>query len=242
MANHHLNQCWLVYWRIYVSLGLNELKQAALWLTLYHFDLLCYFVVCSNYTTVAVPIKSPLTHWGRVTHICLINSTIIGSDNGLAPSRRQAIIWTNAGILLIRTLGTIFSEISSKIHTLSYSKMHFKMSSAKRRPFCPGLGALIMRVKSNKTDKVKTECIILELYISHSLQILEKRSRCVGQMCVWLDVWHRLNEIVIKELCSFGMRPKLWFYHTRPCAYQWMCVQVMWNAQVKGQVTETHRS
>ena len=25
--------------------------------------------------------------------------TIIGSDNGLSPGRRQAIIWTNAGIL-----------------------------------------------------------------------------------------------------------------------------------------------
>ena len=52
-----------------------------------------------------------LTHWGRVTHICVSKLTIIGSDNGLSPGRRQAIIWTNAGILLIRTLGTNFSEI-----------------------------------------------------------------------------------------------------------------------------------
>ena len=42
-----------------------------------------------------------LTHRGRVTHICVGNLTIIGSDNGLSPGRRQAIIWTNAGILLI---------------------------------------------------------------------------------------------------------------------------------------------
>ena len=39
-----------------------------------------------------------LTHWGRVTHICIGKLTIIGSDNGLLPSRRQAITWTNAGI------------------------------------------------------------------------------------------------------------------------------------------------
>ena len=39
-----------------------------------------------------------LTHWGRVTHICVSNLTIIDSDNGLSPGRRQAIIWTNAGI------------------------------------------------------------------------------------------------------------------------------------------------
>ena len=31
--------------------------------------------------------------------------------------RLQAIIWTNAGILLIRTLGTDFSEISSEINS-----------------------------------------------------------------------------------------------------------------------------
>ena len=38
-----------------------------------------------------------LTHWGRVMHICVGNLTIIGSDNGLAPAGRQAIIWTNDG-------------------------------------------------------------------------------------------------------------------------------------------------
>ena len=57
-----------------------------------------------------------LTHWGRVTHICVSKLTIIGSDNSLSPGRRQAIIWTNAGMLSIRTLGTHFSEILSEIH------------------------------------------------------------------------------------------------------------------------------
>ena len=48
-----------------------------------------------------------LTHWGRVTHIPgVIKLTVIGSDNGLAPGRCQAIIWTSAGILLIGLLGT----------------------------------------------------------------------------------------------------------------------------------------
>ena len=83
-----------------------------------------------------------LTHWGRVTHICVSKLTIIGSDNGLSPGRRQAIIWTNAGILLIRTLGTNFSEILSKIHAFSFKKMHLKMSSAKWRPFCLSLNVL----------------------------------------------------------------------------------------------------
>ena len=36
-----------------------------------------------------------------MTHICLSKLTTIGSDNGLSPGQRQAIIWTNEGILLI---------------------------------------------------------------------------------------------------------------------------------------------
>ena len=52
-----------------------------------------------------------LTHWGWVTQIFVSKLTIIGSDNGLSPGRRQAIIWTNAGILLIEPLGTNLSEI-----------------------------------------------------------------------------------------------------------------------------------
>ena len=45
--------------------------------------------------------------------------------------RCQAIIWNNAGLLLIEPLGTNFSEISIGIQTFSFMKMHMKMSSAK---------------------------------------------------------------------------------------------------------------
>ena len=83
-----------------------------------------------------------LIHWGRVTHICVGYLTIIGSDNGLSPGRRKAIIWINAGILLIWPLGTNFSEILIAIKAFSFNKMHLKVSSAKRRPFCLGLNVL----------------------------------------------------------------------------------------------------
>ena len=84
-----------------------------------------------------------LTHWGRVTHIRVSKLNIIGSDNGLSPGQRQAIIWTNVGILLIGPIQTNFSEILSEIHTFSFKKMHFKTSSAKPRPSCLGLNVLI---------------------------------------------------------------------------------------------------
>ena len=84
-----------------------------------------------------------LTHWGQVAHICISKLTIIGSDNGLSPGQRQAIIWSNAGILLIGPLWTNFSEILIEIHTFPLKKMHLKMSSGKWRPFCLGLNVLI---------------------------------------------------------------------------------------------------
>ena len=98
-----------------------------------------------------------LTHWGRVTHICVGNLTIIGSDNGLSPGRRQAIIWTNAVILSIGPLGTNFSEILIKIITFSFKKMRSKVSSGKRRPSCLGLNVL----------KRACRCIVARLVLAH---------------------------------------------------------------------------
>ena len=84
-----------------------------------------------------------LTHWGRVTHICVGKLTIIGSDNGLSPGRHQPMMWTNAGILLIEPLGTNFREILIGIQILSFKKMRLKMSSVKWRPFCLDLNVLM---------------------------------------------------------------------------------------------------
>ena len=67
-----------------------------------------------------------LTHWGRVTHLYVGKLTMVCSDNGLAPSRRQAIICTNARILSIGPLGTNSSEILVGIQTFSSKKMHLK--------------------------------------------------------------------------------------------------------------------
>ena len=82
-----------------------------------------------------------LTHWGRVTHICVNKLWTIGSDNDLSPGRRQAIIWNNVGILFIGHLGTNFSENQIEIITFSFKKMRLKMSSWKWRPFCLSLNA-----------------------------------------------------------------------------------------------------
>ena len=99
--------------------------------------LILYYLVSLNFP---MPTQS-LTHWGRVTHICVVKLTIIGSDNDLSPGRRQAIIWTNAGILLIGPLGTNFIEIWIGIQTFSFKENALEdvvceMASILSRPQC----------------------------------------------------------------------------------------------------------
>ena len=88
-----------------------------------------------------------------MTHICVNKLTIIGSDNGLSPDRRQTIVWTNAGLLLIGPLGTNFSEILIEILTFSFKKMCLKVSSAKRQPFCLGLNVLKIALLFSQRDR-----------------------------------------------------------------------------------------
>ena len=118
--SHYQNQCWLL-----ISEGGWELGAFLRW------------------WPVSTMWAGPLTHWGQVTHICLLDLTNIGSDNGLSPARCQTIIWTNAGILLIEPSGTNFSEILIGIQIFSFKKMCLKMLSAKWRPFCLSLNVLI---------------------------------------------------------------------------------------------------
>ena len=80
-------------------------------------------VLKTRYDNTPIGVDHLLTPWGRVTHICVGKLIMIGSDNGLSPERRQAIIWTNAGILLIGPLETNFSEILFEIQTVSLKKI-----------------------------------------------------------------------------------------------------------------------
>ena len=104
-------------------------------------------------------------------HICVSQLTIIGSDNGLSPGRHQAIIWTNAGILLIGPSGRNLSEIVIEILTFSFKKMRLKVPLAKWRPFCLGLNVLT-QVQVNWLAAIHIHLKIRVLRMSHSLGLL----------------------------------------------------------------------
>ena len=126
-----------------------------------------------------------LTHWGRVTHICVGKLIITGSDNGLSPGQRQAIIWTNAEILLIGPLGTNFSEIVIEIRTFSFSKnalanVACEMVSILLRPQC---------VNEAAVQKKNIEWMWLNLPLI----------KCVIYLLVW---WNGISTMIIQPISN----------------------------------------
>ena len=167
-----------------------------------------------------------------MTHICVSNITIIGSDNGLSPGRRQAIIGTNAGIMLFWHLGTNFNDISIEFHIFSFKKMHFKRSSGKWRPCCLGInvlcGSILVRWQIQLLDEVVTKLpnwawILLPMAKSKSMPRIEK----------YETVYVQCEKGGIAELISspiFRIRlqslPKHFFNKFR-CVSEKLCVLVV---------------
>ena len=68
------------------------------------------------------------THCGWLKHVCVGNLTIIGSDNGLAPtcSRQLAIIWTKCWNIVNWTLGNKLQGNFYQNKTFSFRKCIWK--------------------------------------------------------------------------------------------------------------------
>ena len=150
-----------------------------------------------------------------MTHICVSKLTIINPDNGLSPDRRQAIIWTNAGILLIQAPGTKFSEIFSKIHKFSFKKMHLKISSAKWQPFCLGLNVLKLLVwihgSLNTTksifpqskDTIPSGMIIYEV-VSWTLTKIANSTAYINSLWPSDVIWHHGTWSTLVKVMAWG--------------------------------------
>ena len=104
--------------------------------------------VCYTSLVIWVGLKGG---WGIYASV---KYTITSSDNGLAPDRRQAVIWTNAGLVVAWLLGTYFSKIITWIQTFSYINMQLKMPPTKLRLFCPSLNVFSLRASLLDADTV----------------------------------------------------------------------------------------
>ena len=136
--------CWDLSWAMLVKEAPGVvLTEKIFWLsiTLYHpskWDNTCHSNARRNRAKLhgILMVNSSLL----VIHICVSELFSIGSGYGVSPDQCQAITWTNADLLSIGPFGTNLNEIRLKIHAPFHSrKWIFKMSSAKWRPFYPGI-------------------------------------------------------------------------------------------------------
>ena len=115
MSHYYLNQWWLVYRRIYASLGLNELTH-------------------SEVKTKWLPFSSSFPFWKLLnskwnsTEICSYGSYWqyggIGWDSGLASNMRQSIIWNNIGMYYWHICITWPQWVNIKNGTLSFGRLN----------------------------------------------------------------------------------------------------------------------
>ena len=87
--------------------------------------------------TIFTIAHTPFAEWVNSLKMSISKLTIIGSDNGLAPTRWHClqtgyIVWTNAAILLIWPLQTELSEV------FSFKKIQLNILPIKCRPFYLG--------------------------------------------------------------------------------------------------------
>ena len=155
--------------------------------------------------------------------MCVGKLIIIGSDNGLSPDRRQAIIWTNAGLLSIGPLRTYFSENLIKIQQFSLTKMHVKMTSAKWRPSF--LGVNVLRWDDRET--------ILSTIVTHPprntvcilKRDLELRSTKIRSMYGIALYWTLFR----KHRCWSNYCQERWLFNLRAYIIQWNCEHLLFG-------------
>ena len=129
-----------------------------------------------------------LTHWGRVTDICVGDLIIISSDNGLSPSRRQSLIWTKAGILSIGILGTHFSEILIGIYIQenAFQIVVWGVVAILSRSQC--INEVVITHVMCQSNAIATSLLLYIRFCRLSCEILD----CRNTFVLWLNVGSRL--------------------------------------------------
>ena len=143
-----------------------------------------------------------------------MNQVSIGSDNGLSFifSAKPLSEWSVC-LLSIGPLGTNFTEILTKIQNFSFTKMHMKISSAKRQPSCPGGDEL--------------SCIFFQ-FVSHLVKLTEQ---CTKSQLIWphqqriltwtsYQIFPRTHKCTFSLFLQFLETEMVLIFETIPCGKQ----------------------
>ena len=147
------------------------------------------------------------------------------------PDRRQAIIWTRAGILFIRSLGINFSEIFIHFHS---RKCIWKCLSAKCRPFCLGLNEIIWSNLSTDQNVYIFHWTLIVLHIWQNISYLAKRPRITSYMVIFWDLLELKPEYTRKAMRIKWLRVS-WIFATtnHEHAFNWLC-RITWSLPSMG--------
>ena len=161
---------------------LNEIQHISLLASLFKIINLQLLII-SVYATIC------LTHWGRVTHICVVDLGHHWFRYWLvacsAPSHYLNLCWN----IVYWTFRHKLQWIG--IQSFSFKKLHLQMSSAKWRLFCLGLNELkTMKVNILNEDIVNTDvcrmlygvCWPLIIYI---LWFISLHNISLRKVCTW---------------------------------------------------------
>ena len=135
------------------------------------------------------------------------------------PGWRQAIIWINAGLLLIGPLGANLRQILIEIYTFSFKKLYLKISSGKCWAFCLVRNVLWITQSSNIIYPTNA---FYSLWTTICLKLTSSKKFGVvsNTIWIWIVIGHRVNHIRNKQ----GTQQRRWFSPTwllsyRHCGY-----------------------
>ena len=144
-----------------------------------------------------------------MAYICISKLAIIGSGNGLSSGWRQAIIWTNAGILLIGPLGTNFCEILIEIYKFSFKKIHLKMLFGKWWPSCLSLNVLTL-CWQERSMLIIIQSVFYKKNYSQYVPIPARYGKWFNSLRpngTYIRQWTIPSLVQIMACCLFGDKP-----------------------------------
>ena len=119
---------WILQQTIHTSVNSDNICRHEI------FSCMCEVLLDNNGNGIILWFSWFITHWCWVMHICIGKLTIIASDG-----QHQAIIWTNADMLLTGLLETNFNETLIKnlyilIKENAFQNVIWKMAAILPRP------------------------------------------------------------------------------------------------------------
>ena len=168
----------------------------------FHWLFLSWYCYQKIHTSGTLLCLLQLTHWGRVTYICISKIITIGSDNGLSPSHYQnqccnIVNWGPRNKLQLNFNRNSYKSIQEN----PFENVVWKMSAILPQPQCVNSSPPGQNGRHSGDDIFR--CIFLNenvcIFIKISLKFVSKGSIDNNPALVQIMVWHRIGDKLLSE-------------------------------------------